>query len=210
MNSLRLVTIFFAADFAAAGQSVYTVIDLATLGGSGATATGVNAKGQAVGIMFDPYGYLHAFSSSSSLGSNATQTEASGINNAGQISGTQFFGGTAYATVWNNGEAITVCGAGSYALAINGSGEVAGMLVNDGQGKAFVTEKGTSIDLGVFEGGSWSSAFALNDQGEVAGYGMTSNEVFAASPGPQATAIPRLARLVGRTATLWRLTSRAQ
>jgi probable HAF family extracellular repeat protein len=177
MNSIRLISIFFAAGFVEAGP-IYTLKDLGTLGGSAAMATGVNAQGQAVGAMFDPYGYLHAFSSSSSLGSNATQTEASGINNAGQISGTQFFGDTAYATVWNNGVATTVGGAGSYGLAINGSGDVAGMLVTNGLGNAFVTENGTVIDLGAFEGGSWSSAYALNDQGQSAGYGMISDGVF--------------------------------
>ena len=113
---------------------IYTLADLGTLGGSSAMATGVNNQGQTVGTMVDPLGYMHAFSSSSSLTTAAAEAEAAAINNAGQIAGTQFIGGQAWhATVWNNGVASTVGGADSYALSINNSGDVAGMLVNDGQ-----------------------------------------------------------------------------
>lgn len=177
MNLIRLISILGAAGFVTAAP-IYTLADLGTLGGPAAMAFGVNDQGQAVGTMLDQYGYMHAFSSSSSLGSNATEAEASGINNTGQVSGTQFFDGDAYATVWNDGVATAIGGAGSFALAINNSGEVAGMLVNNGHGNAFVSENGTIIDLGAFNGGSWSSAYALNDQGQAAGYGMIGNGVF--------------------------------
>ncbi len=124
---------------------IYTLADLGTLGGSSAMATGVNNQGQTVGTMVDPLGYMHAFSSSSPLNTTAAEAEAAAINNAGQVAGTQFIGGQAYATVWNNGVASTVGGSGSYALSINNSGDVAGMLVNHGQGNAFVTQNGTVI-----------------------------------------------------------------
>jgi probable HAF family extracellular repeat protein len=157
---------------------IYTLADLGTLGGASAMAAGVNNQGQAVGTMLDPLGYMHAFSSSSALNTTAAEAEAAAINNAGQIAGTQFIGGQAYATVWNNGVASTIGGSGSYALSINNSGDVAGMLVNHGQGNAFVTQNGMVIDLGAFDGGAWSSAYSLNDQGQAAGYGMISSGVF--------------------------------
>lgn len=194
MNLIRLISILGAAGFAGAGP-IYTLADLGTLGGPAAMAFGVNDEGQAAGTMFDPFGYMHAFSSSSALGSNATEAEASGINNAGQVSGTQFFGGDAYATVWNDGVATAIGGAGSFALAINNSGDVAGMLVNNGHGNAFVTENGTIIDLGGFEGGSWSSAYSLNDKGQAVGYGMIGNGVFRGfvwTPGQGYTALGTL------------------
>jgi len=197
MNLIRLISILGTAGFAAAGP-IYTLADLGTLGGPGAMATSVNGQGQAVGMMLDPYGYMHAFSSSSPLGSNATEAEASGINNAGQVSGTQYYNGDAYATVWNGGVATTVGGAGSFALAINNPGDVAGMLVNNGQGNAFVTENGTFIDLGAFDGGSWSSAYSLNDQGQAAGYGLIGNGVFRGfvwTPGQGYTALGTLGGL---------------
>jgi probable HAF family extracellular repeat protein len=172
-----LLLLPFLAVASIAGP-IYTLSDLGTLGGPTATASAVNDHGQAVGTMVDPAGYMHAFSSLSSLNSAANESEASGINQQGQVAGTQFFSQVAYATVWNNGVATTLAGAGSYALSINSSGNLAGMLVNNGQGNAFVTENGTVIDLGAFDGGSWSSAYALNDQGQAAGYGMISNGVF--------------------------------
>jgi probable HAF family extracellular repeat protein len=179
MKLILLIPFFGVACIAG---PIYTLADLGTLGGSTAMATGVNDQGQAAGTMFDPAGYMHAFSSlsnnSSSLNSAANEAEAAGINNAGQVAGTQFVNQAAYATVWNNGVATTLGGVGSFALAINNSGDVAGMLVNNGQGNAFVTENGTVIDLGSFDGGSWSSAYALNDQGQAAGYGMISNGDF--------------------------------
>jgi probable HAF family extracellular repeat protein len=187
MNNLRLASILAAAAFIAGASPIYTLTDLGTLGGSYAMATGVNASGQAVGVMTTPYGSMNAFTSSGSSLTNltanstvATDGQAEGINNAGQVAGTQYIGGQTYATVWNNGVATAVGGAGSYAMAINNSGGVAGMLVNNGQGNAFVSENGTVIDLGTLTGGSWSAAYGLNDAGQAAGYGMAANGDFSA------------------------------
>jgi probable HAF family extracellular repeat protein len=197
MNSpeMKLILLIASLGVACIAGPIYTLADLGTLGGSTAMATGVNDQGQAAGTMFDPAGYMHAFSSSSSLSSAANEAEAAGINNAGQVAGTQFVNQAAYATVWSNGVPTTLSGAGSFALAINNSGDVAGMLVNNGQGNAFVTQNGTVIDLGSFDGGSWSSAYALNDQGQAAGYGMSSNGDFRGfiwTPGQGYTALGTL------------------
>lgn len=146
-------------------------------------ASAVNNLGQAVGSMVNPEGYSQAFSTPGNISGTG---QANGINDAGQVAGSQYIGGQTYATVWNNGVATTVTGAGSYALAINGGGDVAGMLVNNGMGNAFVTQNGTVIDLGAFDGGFWSAAYSLNDQGQAAGTGITSSGNFRAfvwSPG---------------------------
>ena len=54
---------------------IYTLADLGTLGGSSAMAAGVNNQGQAVGTMLDPFGYMHAFSSSFALNTTAAEAE---------------------------------------------------------------------------------------------------------------------------------------
>ncbi len=183
MNSLRVILILTAGAWAGASP-IYTLADLGTLGGYSAMATGVNALGQAVGTMTTPSGFTNAFSAAGSgltnltANSNAAAGQANGINNAGQVAGAQEIGGQFYATVWNNGAATTVGGAGSYAMAIDSSGNVAGMQLDNGQVDAFVTQNGSATELGSFAGGSWSAAYCINDAGQTAGYGMTSNGTF--------------------------------
>ena len=178
MNCIRLISFFSAACLAAAGP-IYTLADLGTLGSS-TMATGVNAFGQTVGTATNMFGTMQAFSSGGSLtnSTSATQSQAAAINDEGQIAGTQYFGNQTYATVWNSGAATTVGGAGSFATGINSQGNISGMLLNNGQGNAFVSQNGTVIDLGTFAGGSWSSAYGINDAGQAAGYGMTSGGSF--------------------------------
>ena len=181
MNFIRPVSILIAASVCACAGPIYTLADLGTLGGSSAMSTSVNNFGQSVGTMTNGQGDTYAFASSrSGLTVLSANGQASGINGAGQVVGTQFIGEQTYATIWNKGEAITVGGGGSYGMAINNSGDVAGMVVNNGQGNAFVTQNGTVIDLGTFDGGSWSAAYGLNDHGQAAGYGMTSTGDFRA------------------------------
>ncbi|MGA3189305.1 MAG: hypothetical protein ABSF22_19555 [Bryobacteraceae bacterium] len=173
---IRLVSILAAAGIAASAGPIYTLTDLGTLGGSSAMATSVNSFGQSVGTMTSAQGDIDAFTSSGVI----SDAQANGINDAGEIAGTQFIAGQTYATVWSNGAASTVGGAGSYALAINNAGDVAGMLVNNGLGNAFITQNGTVIDLGVFDGGFWSAAYSVNDAGQAAGDGITSTGNFQA------------------------------
>jgi probable HAF family extracellular repeat protein len=196
----RIALIFTAAVLARAAP-IYTLADLGTLGGSFAMASGVNDLGQAVGSMAGPFGFINAFSfngtgmTNLTANSSAIAGQANGINNAGQIAGTQQIGAQTFATIWNNGVATSVAGGGSYGMAINNSGAVAGMLVNNGEGNAFVSVNGTVIDLGTFSGGSWSSAYGLNDAEQAAGYGMTASGAFGAfiwTPGQGYTALGTL------------------
>ncbi|HEX5430344.1 MAG TPA: hypothetical protein VFW83_00145 [Bryobacteraceae bacterium] len=146
---MKPILILIFANIATAG-TIYNVTDLGTAGGSTAETFLLNDKGA---VLFDSAG------------------TASGINNAGEISGTQYIGGQPYATAWTGGEAQTVAGAGSYAMAIDARGDVAGMLTASGEGHAFVTQNGAVEDLGTLPGGSWGAAYAIDNSGTAAGYG---------------------------------------
>jgi probable HAF family extracellular repeat protein len=183
MNSIRLASILWFAGVAAAGP-VYNVVDLGTLGGTSAQAFGLSSNGIAAGAATTPSGYTHAFQNSGSgitdltLNSNAGQGIASAVNSSGQVAGTAYVNGQAYATIWADSTTRAIAAAGSYAMTINNAGQVAGMLTSGGQGHAFVTENGAVVDLGTLPGGTWSSAYAINDQGDVAGYGQIGNGDF--------------------------------
>jgi probable HAF family extracellular repeat protein len=166
---------------------IYTIADLGTLGGDSAQAFGLNSTGQAVGAASIVSGYTHAFSSSGSgltdltVGTSASEGMAAAVNGAGQIAGTQFTDGLASATLWTNGIAESIAGAGSYGMAINEEGQIAGMLTTPtGQGEAFVTVNGYVQDLGTLPGGTWSAAYAIDSSGDVAGYGNIRPGVFRA------------------------------
>ncbi len=184
----------FTAGFMGAGAilagPIYNVVDLGTLGGSSAQANGVNASGVAAGSATTQFGYTHATSSSAAgivdltLNSTASEGTAAAINGAGTIAGTQFINGEGYASLWSNGAAQSIGGAGSYAMAINDAGQTAGTFTTaDGQGHAFVTSGNalagsTLVDMGTLAGGNWSSAYGINSSGEVAGYGNIASGAF--------------------------------
>ena len=172
------------------GGPIFNVIDLGTLGGSSSQAYGVNASGTAAGSATTAFGYTHATSSSGAgivdltLNSTASEGTAAAINGAGTIAGTQFINGQAYASLWSNGAAQTIGGAGSYAMAVNDAGQTAGMFTTtDGQGHAFVTSGdalggSALVDMGTLAGGTWSSAYGINGSGEVVGYGNLASGAF--------------------------------
>ncbi len=185
MISIRLASIFLTSALAHAG-TVYNITDLGTVGGTSAAAFGLSSNGLAAGAATTAFGYQHAFSSSGSgmtdltLNTNAAEGMASAINGAGQVAGTGYINGQAYATVWTGGAGQTIAGAGSYALAINDGGQVAGMFTTAGQGHAFVMSDGLMVDLGDLPGGAWSAAYGINGSGEVAGYGDVGSGEFGA------------------------------
>jgi len=202
MKSIRLASILMTAGLLTAGP-IYTITDLGSLGGSEAAAFGLNANGLAVGSATTATGYTHAFSSSGSgitdltVNTTASEGAAAGVNNSGQIIGTQYVDGQAYATEWVNSSAQTVGGAGSYGMAINNSGQMAGMMTSNGQGNAFVTINGVAFDLGTLAGGDWSSAYGINGAGEVAGYGNTASGSFQGFVWSQGSGYTELGTLGG-------------
>src|SRR5947209_12289796 len=110
--------------------SMYSVVDLGTMGGSSPIAYRINSAGTAVSWAQTPLDDNHAFTSSGGtlidLNQPATSnSQAFGINSAGQVVGISFIDGQNHGSIWNN-SAFTDLGAGNYALAINSSGEIAG------------------------------------------------------------------------------------
>jgi probable HAF family extracellular repeat protein len=186
MKLIRLVSFLCAAGIAAA-VPLYTVTDLGSLGGSTAQAFGLNSSGLAVGGATTPFGFTHAFSSTGNgiadltLNTTAAEGSAAGVNASGQIVGTQYINGQAFAASWTGGAVQYILGAGSYANAINDAGQTVGLFTaGDGNGHAFVESNGSVTDLGVLEGGTWASAYAINNAGDIAGYGKTSPSTFSA------------------------------
>src|SRR5260370_5800748 len=182
---MNLIRLFMISGVTFAGP-IYNITDLGSWGGGSAQALGLSSTGQAVGAATTIFDYTHAFSSSGSGITDLTPANegiASGVNGAGQIVGTQFVGGQPFATTWTNGTAQVFGGAGSYGLAINEAGQMAGM---DGQGHAFRTMNGAVQDLGPLAGGAWSSAYAINNAGQIAGYGDGAGgfRAFTWAPGP--------------------------
>lgn len=114
MQAIGLLPLFLAPLFLAAGARaalLYDSADLGILGGFTAEALGLSANGQAVGMATTLFGNMHAidFSVSGNIdltsGSGAWQGIATGVTDSGQISGNQYIGGQAFATIWQNGAA---------------------------------------------------------------------------------------------------------
>jgi probable HAF family extracellular repeat protein len=180
------------------GSSLTTITQVGDLGGASSTAYSISNSGVIVGYAQVPNGDTHAFSTTFSTASGGTVTDwngsasasqAYGVNSAGQIAGTSYVDGQAHGTIWSAG-GITDLGAGSYATAINNSGEAAG-----GNGQAFVENKGVITELGTLAGGNWSSAYGINAEGTVAGYGNVAGgafEAFVWSAGSGLTALGTL------------------
>jgi probable HAF family extracellular repeat protein len=154
-----------------------TVIDLGGLGGTATTGYSINNVGLITGWAQTSAGDSHAFTSTGSGSptdlnpSTATESMAYGANGAGTVVGTSYVGGQGQATVWTS-TGVQTLGAGS-ATAINSSGQIVG-----GNGQAFLDSNGTVQQLGTLTGGNWSSAYGINDSGEVVGYGNVTGGIF--------------------------------
>lgn len=166
--------------------AAYRAVDLGTLGGNYSVANGINLAGQVVGYTEVSGGGAarRAFLWDSgvmtllgNLGGNG-ESSASAINSAGEIVGySAVDDGGIHAFLWRNG-VMTDLGVlqdrghhGSYAVAINPSGQVVGvseLVTDDGfDQRAFLWEKGVMRDLGRF------SPSGINPAGQVVGSANT-------------------------------------
>ena len=186
--------------FLYSGGSIQTLGTLPGYVGS-SFAFGINDNGQIVGYSVNWTGYAyHAFLYSggsmqdlSTLG--GIWSQATGINNSGQIVGMAYTGGY---TQDNDERAFLHSGSGllidsdnlgtlpygqlSYATAINNNGQAVGYSATnvDSQLHAFLFAGGGMVDLGTLPGGgNVSCATGINDSGQVVGYASAGGYVHA-------------------------------
>ena len=103
-----------------------------------------------------------------------TDSHAEGINEAGTIVGWGYSGSDTHAFVWTEAGGmvdITPSAQFAYAYDVNESGQVTGYI----GGQAFLWEDGVLTGLGAPEGFAYSAAFAINDQGVIAGQVTTAS-----------------------------------
>lgn len=161
--------------------------DLGTLGGQRSLAGGLNDIGQIVGWSYTASGVYHAF-----LHTNGVMTDlgtlggptsiATSLNASGQVVG---YSDTAYGAdnhwhgfLYDGGvmtDLGTLGGANSIANAINVSGQIVGAShpADSTTYHAFLYSDGVMTDLGTLSGDT--SAFNLNDLGQVVGFSFTAD-----------------------------------
>jgi probable HAF family extracellular repeat protein len=107
-----------------------------------------------------------------------TDSEASGLNNAGQVVGyAEGADGTPYPVIWSNGVPMLLSTRPGRAVALSAGGIAAGNVTSATSTRidATLLSGGNAYDLGTF-GGSFSIVAAVNDSGQVGGYARTSDE----------------------------------
>ncbi|NJD67858.1 MAG: hypothetical protein FIA90_04170, partial [candidate division NC10 bacterium] len=142
-------------------------------------ANGINSYGHVVGESTSSTGGAVLWQGGAliNLNGSALGSQASDINDAGQIVGQQFrLGELIHATMWDNGSTIDLgsLGSASMAEAINNHGEVVGLAIVSGRWHAFVWKSGVGMqDLNTLIGPNWgwelSRATDINDLGQIVG-----------------------------------------
>ena len=155
---------------AARADRMYTVTNLGGMGGAEAVAFGISNSGEAVGWAQNAYGDTSAFRAfpdfalESLPSAGPFDSFAYGVNNSGTIASTAYIAGQPHGMILRP-SGVTDLGSGTYALAVNDSGEVAGAA----NGHAQLYANGAVTDLGGLPGGSWSAAYGINNAGAIAG-----------------------------------------
>jgi uncharacterized delta-60 repeat protein len=101
------------------------------------------------------------------------QSTATGINNNGQVIGySTVAGGANHPFIYSGGTLLDInpTGGDSQAWGVNDSGEVVGKA-----GDAFLYGNGPLHSIGRLPGGNTSFAYAINNEGQIAGDSLTSN-----------------------------------
>jgi len=175
------------------------------LGGTHSTGNGINASGQIVGSSWNPDAEGHAFfwnGTMQDLGTlGGAQSQGNGINASGQVTGTSdTAGGTEHAFLWDGSmHDLGTLGGYSVGYGINASGQIVGTSQKSlGDLRAFLyTSVDGMVDLNTLlpVGSGWGlqSANAINDAGQITGYGSKTtcsntcvivNHAFVLTPPP--------------------------
>jgi probable HAF family extracellular repeat protein len=162
------------------GSSAYlytngTATNLGSLGGTQTGPAALNNSGQVVGYSYtnDGTGGAFLYSNGSltnlaALGSLGAYSEATAINNSGEIAGDSNAG----AFLYSNGNFTNLGSLGggySFASGINDNGQIVGGAGTGNGEDAFLYSNGTISDLGSL-GSNNSFALAINNPGQVVGY----------------------------------------
>ena len=160
------------------------VTNISTLGSNVSLANGINASGEIVGWndfysnpTFHPEAFLYSNSSMKSIDAPSvfpSGSEASAINDAGEVVGTGYFtAGNFHAFLYSGGKMTDLGPPGAYqstAVAINNSGQIiGGYYVSATNVGEFVITNGKMTKLPVPAGASAVAAFGISDSGEIAG-----------------------------------------
>ena len=177
---LLFTTILASVPAISRANSIFTITDLGTLGGSTSHALSVNASGQVVGEAMTSFGVYRAFAywkgpmiDLGTLGGD--YSSASGINDEAQVVGTATTAANArHAFLFSFATGImtdlgTLGGNSSGAAAINNHGFIVGSAaLPSGSSRAFAYANGVMYDLGTL-GGDFSAATAIDDNNVIVG-----------------------------------------
>jgi probable HAF family extracellular repeat protein len=147
------------------------------------TPTAINASGEIAGY-FTPNGatqfnaYLYSNGRTTDLNSKSlfpAGSQASGINNSGEVVGTGYLSSSNFhAFVYSGGKMTDLGPPGAFqanAYAINTSGQIVGTYaLNSGVSGTFLYTNGTMTALPVPNSSSVGYGYAINDSGEIAGF----------------------------------------
>jgi probable HAF family extracellular repeat protein len=161
------------------------IVGLGTLGGTSSSANAINDRGEITGVS-DTTGGSHAFIwthhfGMRDLGTLGSQSSGSAINGRGEIAGTyQSSVGQTRPFLWTHHRGMrdigSLGGAFGSPSAINNAGEIVGASATTSANHAFHwTESAGMIDLGTLPNGTTSSAVAINEDHQIAGFSDGAN-----------------------------------